>query len=173
MADYYSTVIVQPNIPTRDLTASELLLLSRIFDAEICGDALYLSSSTGPSDLPEFQLAAVRAALDKDSGQPSQAADWLQNSLAENVDDEEWLEIDMSTKSFEFVLQDIVQRSASINYITVVTSFRCSKMRPDGFGGAAVLICADKILGKSTDDVINDFLGEVDPRGEWQGERVK
>jgi hypothetical protein len=33
-------------------------------------------------------------------------------------------------------------------------------MRPDGFGGMAVLITADAILGKSTDDILEDFLAE-------------
>ena len=33
-------------------------------------------------------------------------------------------------------------------------------MRPDGFGGMAVLITADAIVGKSTNDILEDFLAE-------------
>jgi hypothetical protein len=33
-------------------------------------------------------------------------------------------------------------------------------MRPDGFGGMAVLITEDTILGKSTNDILEDFLAE-------------
>ena len=40
---------------------------------------------------------------------------------------------------------------------------------PDGFGGLAVLITADRILGKSTDDVLIDFLDEVDPHAKFLG----
>jgi hypothetical protein len=35
-------------------------------------------------------------------------------------------------------------------------------MRPDGFGGMAVLITADAIRGKSTNDILEDFLAEQD-----------
>ena len=35
-------------------------------------------------------------------------------------------------------------------------------MRPDGFGGMAVLVTADAIKGKSTQDIIGDFLDEAE-----------
>jgi hypothetical protein len=38
-------------------------------------------------------------------------------------------------------------------------------MRPDGFGGAVVLITADVIRGKSTNDLIEAFLSEVGLNG--------
>jgi hypothetical protein len=40
------------------------------------------------------------------------------------------------------------------------TTRSCS--RPDGFGGVAVLITADAIRGKSTNDILEDFLAEND-----------
>jgi hypothetical protein len=33
-------------------------------------------------------------------------------------------------------------------------------MRPDGFGGSVVLITADRICGKSTDDVLDELIEE-------------
>ena len=47
-------------------------------------------------------------------------------------------------------------------YVTAITSFTCSKMRPDGFGGMAVLITENAIFGKSTNDIREDFLAERD-----------
>jgi len=44
-------------------------------------------------------------------------------------------------------------------------------MRPDGFGGMAVLITADAILGKSTNDILEDFLAENDS-GPGNGEHI-
>jgi hypothetical protein len=38
-------------------------------------------------------------------------------------------------------------------------------MRPDGFGGMAVLITRDAIVGKSTNDLIEDFLAEAGLEG--------
>ena len=76
--------------------------------------------------------------------------------------DDTEIEIDFSGTSWEFIFQDIVRRSSTLRYVTAVTSFTCSKMRPDGFGGMAVLITVDAILGKSTNDIIEDFLSEMD-----------
>jgi len=53
-----------------------------------------------------------------------------------------------------------VRRSATLRYVTVVTSFICSKMWSGGFGGRVVLITADAIKGKSTDDILQKFLAE-------------
>ena len=36
-------------------------------------------------------------------------------------------------------------------------------MRPDGFGGRAVLITADTVMGKSTSDIVADFLNAAVP----------
>ena len=81
------------------------------------------------------------------------------------------IEIDFSGTSWEFIFQDIVRRSATLRYVTAVTSFTCSKMRPDGFGGMAVLITADAIVGKSTNDILEDFLAENND-GAGNGEHV-
>src|SRR3546814_2542006 len=59
------------------------------------------------------------------------------------------LELDMSVIGFEGIFQDIVQRSA-LDYVEVEAAWTCSKMRPDGFGGAATLITADDIETVST-----------------------
>jgi hypothetical protein len=45
-------------------------------------------------------------------------------------------------------------------------SFTCSKLRPDEFGGMAVLITATAVIGKSTIDIINDPLAEAGIDGE-------
>jgi hypothetical protein len=42
-------------------------------------------------------------------------------------------------------------------------------MRPDGFGGMAVLITADAVRGKSTNDLIEEFLSEAGLDGEDRG----
>ena len=54
-----------------------------------------------------------------------------------------------------------MRRSKSLRYVTAVSSFTASKMRPDGFGGMAVLITPTAIVGKSTSDIIEDFLAEA------------
>jgi hypothetical protein len=69
------------------------------------------------------------------------------------------------------MFQDIVRRSNTLRYVTAVSALTCSKMRPDGFGGMAMLITASKIMGKSTSDIIEDFLNEAVPG--WADEAAK
>jgi hypothetical protein len=78
-------------------------------------------------------------------------------------DDNVEIELDFSDRSWESIFQDIVRRSASLRYVTAVSAFTCSRMRPDGFGGMAVLITATAVLGKSTSDIIEDFMAEAVP----------
>lgn len=75
------------------------------------------------------------------------------------------IDLDLTGTSGEFFLQDVVKRSRTLAYISVVAAFNCSRMRPDGFGGIAVLITADDIGGKSTNDLIEEFLSEAGLNG--------
>jgi hypothetical protein len=58
---------------------------------------------------------------------------------------------------------DQVRRSSTLRYVSAVSSFTCSRMRLDGFGGAVVVISADAILGKSTTDLLEEFIEQVAP----------
>ena len=160
MADYHSPTVVQPTIPDRDMTPLERLLLSHILDCEPEGDGFYFYSETGPSDGIELPLDELRTALSASDSVPSTAYDYVIERLARAGADDTYIEIDLSGTSWEFILQDIVRRSRTLDHITVVSAFTCTKMRPDGFGGMAVLITADAIKGKSTHDILEDFLAE-------------
>jgi hypothetical protein len=71
------------------------------------------------------------------------------------------IDLDLADTSWEFFLQDVVKRSQTLAYISVVAAFTRSRMRADGFGGMAMLITADAIRGKSTNDLIDEFLSEA------------
>jgi hypothetical protein len=172
MANYLSLTVIQQPIPVADMTPLERLVLSLIFDAEPHGEALYFHASLGPSDGIGLSIDDLRTAFEASAGVNSTAAAYIAERLAvASVGDTE-IEIDFSGTSWEFIFQDIVRRSATLRYVTAVTSFTCSKMRPDGFGGMAVLITADAILGKSTNDILEDFLAENDGNAEGSGEHV-
>ncbi len=68
------------------------------------------------------------------------------------------IDLDVSTTSWEFIVQEIVRRSSTLEYVSVVSAFTCSRMRSDGFGGAVVVISADAIVGKSTYDLLEDLI---------------
>ena len=59
------------------------------------------------------------------------------------------------------MFQDIVRRSAAIDEIVVTTSYTCTRMRPDGFGGSVMLITANAIRYRSTVDVLEEFWNEA------------
>ena len=160
MADYFSTTVIQQPIPIADMTPLERLVLSLIFDAEPDGEALYFHTAVGPSDAIGLSIDELLAAFEASAPIASTATNYVAERLTAASADDTEIEIDFSGMSWEFIFQDIVRRSSTLRYLTAVTSFTCSKMRPDGFGGMAVLITADAILGKSTNDILEDFLAE-------------
>ncbi len=162
MADYHSPTVVQPTIPNTDMTALERLLLTHIFESAPDDDGLYFFAETSPRNQFELPIETIRAALAASDGVPSEAVAFVREQLKEAGDDDEYVDLDLSQTSFEFLFQGIVKRSATLDHVTIVTSFTCTKMRPDGFGGMAVLVTADAIKGKSTEDILGDFLEEAE-----------
>jgi hypothetical protein len=163
VADYYTPTVIQPMIPAADMTPLERLLLTRIFSAEPDGDGLYFYAEEGSSDLAVIERGELEEALaaSREAGD-SRAASFVAEHLAQLGEDEAEVELDLSGgTSWEAFLQDIVRRSPRLRYVSVVSSFLCSKMRSDGFGGMAMLITAERILVKSTADLIDDFLKEA------------
>ena len=96
----------------------------------------------------------------------SEALSWansaIWNLLSELPPDEAEIEFVISN-GWHYILNDIVRRSPTLRYVTAVSSFTCSRMLPDGFGGEAVLITADNVFRKNTHDVITDLLAQIDP----------
>jgi hypothetical protein len=162
MADYYSPTVVQPTIPSADMTALERLLLTHIFESAPDGDGFYFFAETSPNTQIELPIETIRFALADSEDVHSEAVAFVREQLKDVGDADGYVCLDISQTSFEFLFQDIVKRSATLDHVTIVTSFTCTKMRPDGFGGMAVLVTADTIKGKSTEDILGDFLDEAE-----------
>ena len=161
MADYFEQTVVQQTIPTADMTPLERLLLSRIFECEPDGDGCYFFAQESPSTMIFATRAELEAALASSPDIESAAHRYVTEQLAAANADATEIDLDLSGTSWEFFFQDIVKRSKTLAYISVVAAFTCSKMRPDGFGGMAVLITRNAIVGKSTNDLLEDFLAEA------------
>jgi len=171
MAEYYMPTVVQPPIPDADMTALEALVLDHIFESQPEGDAAtYYFARLAPSDLLEAPVADVTAALEAaDPAVPSRATDLMRAALAAEEPNEGYLVLEPSAVPWEVVFQDIVRRSATLDHVTVVSALTCSKMNPHGFGGEAVVITSDRIMSKCTDEVVREFLDELEtdpPKGE-------
>jgi hypothetical protein len=167
MADYFSPTVFQETIPDVDMTPLERLLLSHIFDVERDGGGWYFFSDQGPSDIMVIERQAIEAARVASQDDGNNTAAKLVREHMEALDPstpvDSHLELDMSKTSWEWIVQDIIRRSPTLTYVSVVSSFTCSKMRSDGFGGAVVVISADEIFGKSTTDLLQEFVALVAP----------
>jgi hypothetical protein len=171
MLNYFTPTIIQPAIPSADITPLERLLLSHIFYAEPDGDRLYFSADENPADMIWLDRAPLEAALAQSlASGDSTAVMRVTAQLAHVPADNAEIELDFSDHGWESIFQDIVRRSPTLRYITAVSAFTCSKMRPDGFGGMAVLITADTVRGKSTSDIVEDFLNEAVPG--WDDQHI-
>ncbi len=162
MADYFTPTVIQPAIPVADITPLERLLLAHIFNAEPDGEGLYFYADEGPADMIWLDRAPIEAALAQTpAASDSTAATFVTEQLARVPAGNVEIELDFSDMSWEAIFQDIVRRSPSLRYVTALSAFTCSRMRPDGFGGMAVLITANAVVGKSTSDIVEDFLAEA------------
>ncbi|PKP63778.1 MAG: hypothetical protein CVT87_02895, partial [Alphaproteobacteria bacterium HGW-Alphaproteobacteria-9] len=85
---------------------------------------------------------------------------------AEAILGDEEIELDECGDLWPDVLQDIVRRSRDLDHLTVTMAFTCSKMRPDGFGGLAMLITGTSIRSESTHTLFDRFYKEAAANGE-------
>lgn len=162
MADYFTPTVVQQTISVEDVSPFERLLLGHIFDVDEIGDELYFYSEHGPQTLLTLQREQVKAAIEASTDRPSSLLQTIEEQLAKAPADQSDIDFDLSGTSYEVLLQDIVGRSTKLSWLSVVSSFTCSKMRSDGFGGMVVIITKDAIMGKSTNEILEEFLAETE-----------
>lgn len=168
MANYHTPVVVQQEIPVGDLTALERLLLAEIFDLQVDGDTIYLSSDEGTSDILYLDAGKLGSCLDDPATEGTTAWTQIVDQYGKAVLGGGEIEIDASGGWWENILQDVVRRSATLDHLSVIASFTCDKMRPDGFGGMAILITATDIRGQSTHDLMAGFIAEAVAASEMQ-----
>lgn len=168
MANYHTLTVVQQTIPTSDMTTLERLLLSEIFHAELGDDGHYFSSDEGASSIIYLNAADLRAAVDDPAAKDTSALSRILDHYSDAILGEGDVEIDTSEGWWETIFQDILKRSAALTHISVVSSFTCDKMRPDGFGGMVLLITATNIRYDCTTDMLERFYEEADKAGELQ-----
>ena len=93
-------------------------------------------------------------------------ASTLAEERAAAIAAEDDLEIDMCGDLWADILQDIVRRAGTLDHLNATMAFTCSQMRPDGFGGLAMLITAAEIRSASTHTLLDMFYAEAREQGE-------
>jgi hypothetical protein len=168
MANYYTPIAVQQPIPAADLTGLERLLLAEIFDMQIDDDAFYFSSEQGLSDVLYLDAAQVRSCLDDPAARGTTAWKQIVDQYAEDIHEGGDFEVDASGGRWENILQDVVRRSGTLDHLSVIASYTCDKLRPESLGGMVMLITADQVRGKSTHELMAEFIAEAVAAGEMQ-----
>lgn len=166
MADYYTPTVVEPIIPLAAMLPIERLFLAQVFSEEVEGETAYYCSDDGASDFICLEAEAVRSALDSASADTSRLAKKLLDEHGEAILGEDDIELDLCGDLWPDVLQDIVRRSPDLDHLTVTMAFTCSKMRPDGFGGLAMMITAQTMRSESTHTLFDRFYEEAAANGE-------
>lgn len=166
MADYHTPTVVDPVIPLAAMLPIERLFLATVFSEEIDGETAYYFSEDGACDLIFLDAEAVSAALDVSSAQASSLARKLREDHPDAILAGDEIELGGCDELWAEVLQDIVRRSPDLDHLTVTMSFTATKMRPDGFGGLAMLITAETIRSESTHTVFEGFYTEAAANGE-------
>lgn len=133
MADYSSQSVFQPTILKHLLTDDDLDFLSAFrIDTEPDGD----------DKLYLF------------------ADDWCTNAVIEN---EGGTERKLDEDDLFSRFQEIIRRSnGALPWISKETSYTCSKMRKDGFGGSAVFITADDVQFTGTSGWLEQRINEAE-----------
>lgn len=160
MADYFSQTVIRPDIPRTAMTELEWRVLRDMFEHEEVGEDIYFFASHGPNDFVFLEIAEVRRLLEESDGIASSVADLVRKEIGTFDPDAAELELDMSVIGFEGIFQDIIRRSA-LDHVEVEAAWTCSKMRPDGFGGAATLITADDIEAVSTAGWLEEAIARL------------
>jgi hypothetical protein len=166
MADYYTPTVVEPMIPLAAMLPIERLFLAQVFSEEVEGETAYYCSDDGASDFITLDAEAVRIALGATSAETSSLTKKLVEEYGEAILGDEEIELDECGDLWADVLQGIVRRSPDLDHLTVTMAFTCSKMRPDGFGGLAMLITASTIRSESTHTLFDRFYTEAAANGE-------
>lgn len=133
MADYYSQSVFQPSIPKHLLKEDDLKFLTAF------------NIDTEPDGEDTLYLFAE---------------DWCTSAVMEYEDgtEKELDENDLFTR-----FQEIITRSnGELPWIYKETSYGCSKMRPDGFGGSAAFITADDVQFYGTSMWLEERLSEAE-----------
>jgi hypothetical protein len=162
MTDYFSATVIEPFIPISQITPFERLLLENMFSHKQIGDQIYFFTP----DNVETPLRCDRATLDHAIRASTPHYSSLLQTVAEHLEtldpDCPIIDLNLSAEpSWEQILQDIIRRSETIDYFSAVTSFTCGKMRVDAFGGMVVLITANEVRGKSTNDVLDELMSDA------------
>lgn len=175
MDDLETTIVITPAIPLGDMTPIERLVLSHVFDAGETDEGLLLYSDRGAASRLRIPGDELTNAYFTSRHVPHTdiirviARSW--RCWCEEDEPGEMVDVDMTDTSWEFILQDIVARSTTLSEIRVLEWYRHPSQSPESFGANIMLITANEVAGRSSDDFFEDMRAETETQRPAEGVR--
>lgn len=163
MCRKWTPTAVAPPIPLEDITPLERLLLSLILDAKDDGRRLDFRARSGPSEILTLSRSDLAEALQASAHATGSIANeyvverFGTSAMSHGGDPFDDFDLDMTGTSWEFILQDIVRRSSTIDEIVVKAATMSDGPLFDDLAGSVTLITATAIKSKSTDEVLEEL----------------
>jgi hypothetical protein len=185
MSAYYSAPItIHQNVPWNDMLPIERYLLTLFFGdsaaynkhgpidrkafnpLDILHDAeIFLASEVGVSNHLTFKPGDVRTALALSTKTP-EAAGRVASVLLKIADqtgkgDDKEVDAEVDDREAFNILQEIIARSKTLQYLTAEQAFYSSEIERDAFGGSASVITSNTVFYMDTAGVIAKQLEKL------------
>ena len=127
MATYHTHTILHQDLPLADITPLEKLVLGTVFEIREHDGKLSCFAWENVNDVPSLPAAAARNSLAHGKDVPSRLRDLVAKKIEDAPTGAETFDLDLSVEGYEFILQDIVRRSATLTHVSLAAAFTCSK----------------------------------------------
>lgn len=165
MTDYHSPTVVQPDLAVTDMTPLEYLVLRHMFEHEETNGEAYFFSTFGIDETPAIDVVELHTALARSWDRDSRLNAVIEDLLSVVEVEPGAMTVDLTASHYgsfpETIFQDVVRRTERLDYVTLTTSYTCTKMRPDGFGGCATLVNAHRVMSRTTEEILAEFVDLV------------
>lgn len=164
MTDYFSPTVIDPCLPIKDITPLEMFFLKEFLSYEVIDDtSIYFHSSIGPYRIDNYKVSSIKESLgnyqSNDKGLMGDIWNFITSDDPTFVEE---LGVSFDEEMLIEILENIIDRSSTVDRIDVITSFTCSKMRSDGFGGRRVSITTKYIDIIDTNDIEDEPENETE-----------
>ena len=163
MTGLQTKITTYPALPAADVTALEKLILSKVLDHAESENSIEFYTDTGPKNpVAVTRQELIRAIDGSGFGVPSLLKDFLEDRILAAAADADHdpdtaVFIDLSRFPWQFIVQDILSRSATAKELIVIQWISEDSQRPASFGAGVSLITKNGVFHATSEDLLADF----------------
>lgn len=163
MTDIETRITTYPALPIADITPLERLVLSNVLDCSETEDGLELFTDLGPRNPVRVRRKdLIEAFHASERNIEILLRTFIEDSVLAQLSDDDGdpesiVQIDLSAFPWQFIVQDVIARSATGQELVVIQWISHPSQRPDTFGASVSLITANGIYHATSDDLISHF----------------